>query len=78
MSDKTGRQISISFRVDEGIVEHNNRDFIAKNVDKERIGDNITYQREDLREFYRKQFGQALADYNASKKRPHQRMPGLL
>lgn len=75
MSEKNGKQLSISFRVDEGVVEHNNRDFIARNVDKERIADNIVYQREDLREFYRKLFGQALADYNASKKRPYQRIP---
>ncbi len=75
MSDKNGKQLSISFRVDEGVVEHNNRDFLAKNVDKERIRDNITYQREDLREFYQKLFGQALADYNAGKKRPYQRIP---
>lgn len=75
MNEKNGKQLSISFRVDEGVVEHNNRDFIARNVDKERIGDNIVYQREDLREFYQKLFGQALADYNASKKRPYQRIP---
>ncbi|MCM1168208.1 MAG: plasmid recombination protein, partial [Lachnospiraceae bacterium] len=75
MDAKNGKQISISFRVDEGVVEHNNRDFIAKNVDKERIGDNIVYRREDLREFYQKLFGQALTDYNASKKRPYQRIP---
>ena len=75
MSEKNGKQLSISFRVDAGIVEHNNRDFVARNVDGERIGDNITYRREDLREFYQKLFGQALADYNAGKKRPYQRIP---
>ena len=37
--------------------------------------DNIAYKQEDLREFYRKLFGQALADYNAGKKRPYQRIP---
>jgi len=74
MSEKNGKQLSISFRVDAGVVEHNNREFIARNVDGERIGDNITYRREDLREFYQKLFGQALADYNAGKKRPYQRI----
>ena len=68
MSEKNGKQLSISFRVDAGVIEHNNRDFIARNVDGERIGDNIAYKQEDLREFYQKLFGQALADYNASKK----------
>ncbi len=75
MSEKNGKQLSISFRVDTGVTKHNNRDFIARNVDGERIGDNIVYRREDLREFYRKLFGKALADYNASKKRPYQRIP---
>ena len=74
MSEKNGKQLSISFRVDAGVVEHNNREFIARNVDGERIGDNITYRREDLREFYQKLFGQALADYNAGKKRLYQRI----
>jgi|InofroStandDraft_1065614.scaffolds.fasta_scaffold01161_4 hypothetical protein len=75
MSEKNSNQLSISFRVDAGVIEHNNREFIARNVDGERIGDNITYKKEDLREFYQKLFGQALADYNASKKRPYQRIP---
>lgn len=75
MSEKNSKQLSISFRVDAGVIEHNNRDFIARNVDGERIGDNIAYKQEDLREFYQKLFGQALADYNASKKRPYQRIP---
>ncbi len=75
MSEKNGKQLSISFRVDTGVIEHNNREFIARNVDGERIGDNIAYKQEDLREFYQKLFGQALADYNASKKRPYQRIP---
>ena len=75
MSEKNSKQLSISFRVDAGVIEHNNREFIARNVDGERIGDNIAYKQEDLREFYQRLFGQALADYNASKKRPYQRIP---
>ena len=74
ISKQNQKSLSISFRIDEGVIEHNNREFIAKNVDRERMGDNIVYQREDLKEFYRKLFGQALADYNASKKRPYQRI----
>ena len=75
MSEKNSKQLSISFRVDAGVIEHNNREFIARNVDGERIGDNIAYKQEDLREFYQKLFGQALADYNAGKKRLYQRIP---
>ena len=74
MSGQNQKSLSISFRIDNGVIEHNNREFIAKNVDRERIQDNIVYQQEDLREFYQKLFGQALADYNASKKRPYQRI----
>ena len=69
MSGKNSKAISISFRVDEGVVEHNNRDFIAKNVDKERIGNNITYRRQDIREKYNEIFAKALDEYNSRQKR---------
>ena len=52
MSDVNGKTLSISFRIDEGVIEHNNRIFIAKNVDGERVQDNITYCRQDIREAY--------------------------
>ncbi len=35
MSEVNGKTLSISFRIDEGVIEHNNRIFIAKNVDGE-------------------------------------------
>lgn len=41
MSEVNGSTISISFRIGEGVIEHNNRVFIAKNVDGERVRDNI-------------------------------------
>ena len=52
MSEVNGKTLSISFRIDEGVIEHNNRIFIAKNVDGERVQDNITYCRQDIREKY--------------------------
>ena len=52
MSDINGKTLSISFRIDEGVIEHNNRIFIAKNVDGERVQDKITYCRQDIREYY--------------------------
>ena len=52
MSEVNGKTLSISFRIDEGVIEHNNRIFIAKNVDGERVQDNITYCRQDIREAY--------------------------
>ena len=65
MAEQTRNGLSVSFRLDDGIVEHNNREFIAKNVVRERIPDNITYKRENIREFYNQLFGQALAEYNS-------------
>ena len=50
MSGQNQKRLSISLRIGEGVIEHN-REFIAKNVDRERIQDNIVYQREDLKEF---------------------------
>lgn len=41
MSEVNGKTLSISFRIDEGVIEHNNRIFIAKNVDGKRVWDNI-------------------------------------
>ena len=75
MAEQTRNGLSVSFRLDDGIVEHNNREFIAKNVVRERIPDNITYKRENIREFYNQLFGQALAEYNARKAHPYQRIP---
>ena len=64
MSGQNQKCLSISFRINEGVIEHNHREFITQNVD---IQDNIVYQREDLKEFYQKLFGQTFVDYNASK-----------
>ena len=61
--------VSLSVRVDAGVIEHNNRDFVAKNVNKEKIADNITYVKKDLKEVYQETFGKALEEYNAKQKR---------
>ena len=50
-------------------VEHNNRDFIADNIDTARIADNITYARQDVRQAYQELFGDALQEYNDKQKR---------
>ena len=75
MSERRKSGLSISFRIDEGVVEHNNREFIAKNVDRARIPDNVTYRSDNIRDFYNELFGQALSEYNAKKKHPYQRIP---
>ena len=74
MSDEKSNSLSISFRVDSGIIEHNNRSVIAKNVDPARISDNITYTQVDIKEFYQQIFGEALAEYNAKQKRADKRI----
>ncbi len=65
MREQNTQNISVSFRIDEGVIEHNNRDFVAKNVDGERIGDNISYVQRNIREMYNALFGKALEEYNA-------------
>ncbi len=75
MSERRKSGLSISFRIDEGVVEHNNREFIAKNVDRARIPDNVTYRSNNIRDFYNELFGQALSEYNVKKKHPYQRIP---
>ena len=75
MSEINGKTLSISFRIDEGVIEHNNRIFIAKNVDGERVQDNITYCRQDIREKYDELFGHALAEYNARQTQSSRRIP---
>ena len=74
MSEQNSKKLSISFRVDEGVIQHNNRNFIAKNVDGERVSDNVTYVCLDVRKMYDELFGQALAEYNARQTQPSRRI----
>lgn len=50
-------------------VEHNNRGFVAKNVDKNKIKDNVTYVKQDVREAYSELFGKSVEAYNGNRKR---------
>lgn len=65
---KSGNKLSVTFRVDKGVLEHNNRKFVAKNVVRERIPDNIIYKQEDIREKYHELFDKALEEYNEGKR----------
>ena len=73
MSEKSssggGKKFSISFRIDDGIIDHNNRKFVASNVVKERISENITYKCEDIKDKYNDLFSQAVKEYNDKQKR---------
>ncbi|MCD8179862.1 MAG: plasmid recombination protein [Firmicutes bacterium] len=60
---------TISAMVGKGSTAHNNRDFIAENVDKERTKNNITYCNEDIKAVYHELFDDALERYNAKQMR---------
>ena len=60
---------TISAMVGKGSVAHNDRDFTAKNVDKDRTQYNIVYCNENLKEVYHKLFDEAVERYNAKQTR---------
>lgn len=70
MSEKNPNGLSVSFRVDSGFLDHNNRVITAHNVDVSRTADNITYTKIDLRDFYQQVFGKAIMEYNLKQGRP--------
>lgn len=75
MSEKNSKGLSISFRVDSGFLDHNNRVITAHNVDISRTSDNVTYTKIDLHDFYEQIFGTALAEYNAKQERADRQIP---
>lgn len=75
MSEKNSKGLSISFRVDSGFLDHNNRVITAHNVDISRTSNNVTYAKIDLRQFYEQVFSEALAQYNAKQKRADRQIP---
>lgn len=60
---------SLSITIGKGSLNHNCRKFIAKNVDKERIKDNITIKEENIHHVYHKLFDEALIKYNSKQTR---------
>lgn len=65
---------TISGRIDKGSIGHNNRKFIAPNVDKNRTHENIILVREDIQKTYHELFDNALEKYNAKQKRKDRRI----
>ncbi|MBR0484482.1 MAG: plasmid recombination protein [Oscillospiraceae bacterium] len=69
------KQLSISFTLSKASqqhganVEHNNRDFIARNIDPSRVHENVTYVRQEVHEAYSELFGKAIEEYNNKQKR---------
>lgn len=60
---------TISAMVGKGSIAHNNRDFIAENVDGERTKNNITYCNEKIQDVYHELFDEALQKYNEKQTR---------
>ena len=51
-----------------GSLAHNRRDFVAENVDPDRVQLNICYKNENLKEVYKELFDEAVERYNVGKR----------
>jgi len=66
---KTMKEKSISFGQGHGSLTHNNREFMAANVDPLRTPNNITFVCQSIGEAYEQLFSESTARYNARQKR---------
>ena len=69
-----GNQRSICVTKGAGSLDHNNRKFIAENVDEYRTRLNKTYIKEDELVAYEKCFGDAVREYDAKQTRKNRRI----
>lgn len=69
---------SISIELGKGVLNHNNRKFIADNVDKNRTKDNIKYENISLENAYHHLFDEALKRYNDRQKRNDRKIKNYL
>ena len=69
---------TISFVKGKGSISHNNRDFIAGNVDWDRMAWNEYYVQQPIKEAYQQIFGPAIAEYNAKQKRKDRQVTDYL
>ena len=69
---------TISFVKGKGSLRHNNREFIANNIDEARVPWNIIYIQQPLKEAYEKIFGTAVSEYNAKQKRSDRKIDDYL
>ena len=60
---------TISMMVGKGSIAHNNRNFVAKNVDANRTSNNEIYVKDRLKAVYHELFDEALEIYNAKQSR---------
>ena len=59
---------TISAMVGKGSITHNNRDFIAENVNQNRVYLNICYRDENLKDVYKELFDESVERYNVGKR----------
>lgn len=57
-----------------GNIEHNNRDFTADNVVREKSKNNITYKSQDIEDAFHELFDEAVKEYNNKQSRPCRRI----
>ena len=69
---------SISIELGNGVLNHNNRKFIAENVDRERTKNNVEYKNIPLEEAYHILFDEALERYNNKQKRADRKINNYL
>ena len=55
-------------------IEHNNREYIADNIDPNRMHHNITYANQYVGHAYEELFSEAVAEYNLKQKQPCRRI----
>ena len=60
---------TISGMIGAGSLAHNRRDFIAENVDPDRVQLNICYQNENLKEVYKELFDDAVETVQCREKK---------
>ena len=66
----------ISFGQGKGSLTHNNREFVADNVDPLRTPQNITFVRQPIGEAYEQLFAESTERYNAKQKRNDRKVHG--
>lgn len=69
---------SISIELGKGVLDHNNRKFIAENVDRERTKNNVEFKNIPLENAYHTLFDDALQRYNDMQKRADRKIDNYL
>ena len=65
---------TISGMIGKGSIAHNERKFIAENVDADRTIRNVVLQSENVKDVYHELFDKAIERYNAKQKRKDRKM----